>query len=166
MIREPLAGDQGYIAATWARSVLSGMRAGHAMRRHGDRSTARQQLPSERDVREQLGARIDAVLDRPDTRGLVVCPNDREDYIVGWILYVDRPGGVAIVHYVYTRAHDDEGHALRGQGIARLLLDRIGVVRDRAVVCTSDGPSSASMRDHFRASVHVPLAEFLGPGAP
>lgn len=164
MIRPPLPEDQGYIASTWSRSMLSGLRAGHAMRRHGQRSSSRLALPSERDMRAQLGARIDAVLDRADTRALVsVRDSTRKpdrDFILGWILYVHGPA-VPVIHYAYCRDHDERGESLRGRGVVRELLHYVGVEYNRAVVCTSDGPSSESMRAHFKASVHVPLAEFL-----
>lgn len=164
MIRPPLPADQGYIASTWSRSMMSAMRAGHAIRRHGQRSSARVALPSERDLRELIGARIDAVLDRPDTRALVSVLDGNwdngRDFIVGWILYVEGPS-VPVIHYAYCRDHDACGNPLRGRGVVRDLLHRVGVSHDRAVVCTSEGPASDSMRAHFKASVHVPLAEFL-----
>jgi hypothetical protein len=157
-IRPPLPDDQGYIAATWARSMISADRAGHAMRRHGPARGTQ----SERDRRATLGGRIDAVLDHPQTRGLVaVWPGAERDYIVGWVLYAEG-GAVPVVHYAYVRAHDDAGESLRGHGIARELLRRLGITRHRAVICTSDGPSSEDMRGHYLASWHMPLAEFLG----
>lgn len=165
MIRPPLPTDQGYIAATWARSILSGMRAGHALRRHGALRTApREPGSSERQLRQLIGARIDAVLDRPDTRALVfgVDRESRPEMIVGWVLYVHGPS-VPTVHYLYTRDHDEDGSALRGRGIARALLTRLGIDRLRPVVCTSDGPSSESMRGHFPASAYMPLDQFLNP---
>ena len=147
LIRDPRATDQAYIAATWARSLLST----HASQRHGSARTPR-----------QIGPQIDAVLDRGDTRALVAAIDRDSDYIVGYVVYVDGPA-VRVVHYLYTRDHDREGRALRGQGVAGALLARIGVDRRRAVVCTSDGPSSESMRGRYKASVHVPLADFLRP---
>jgi hypothetical protein len=114
---------------------------------------------------QQIGDQISAVMDRPDTRGLLVVRDDNPNYILGWIVYVEG-ASVPIVHFTYVRNEDVAGRALRGQGIAGQLLKAIGVDRTRAVVCTSYGPSSESMRGRYKASVHVPLAEFLKPGSP
>lgn len=167
-IRPPVPADQPYIAKTWARSVLSGLAGGHAMARHG----AQRERPASKGTRRQellesLNARIDRVLDRPDTRALVaVQPGNgtaARDYILAWVVYVDA-AGVPIVHYAYCRDHDaDTGEALRGRGLVRAIFARIGITRGAPVICTSDGPSSAAMREHFRASTYFPLDQFLSP---
>ncbi len=181
MIRGPMPSDQGYVASTWARSLLSGLRGsrnrmpdgqtrsamdwrGHALRRHGADRVPPEPRKSERDLRAEIGARINAVLDRPDTRALIfeVDRDNRPEMIIGWVLYVEGPS-VPTIHYLYTRDHDDEGVSLRGHGIARRLLAHIGVTRHSAVVCTSAGPSSESMRGHFPASAYLPLDQFLSP---
>lgn len=158
LIRAPRPEDQAYIAATWARSMISGARSGHAMRRHG---AQRGGSPI-----ATMGGRIDAVLDRHDTRALVAVwpehgPGGR-DYIVGWCIYVSA-AGVPIVHYVYTRDHDTAGRPLRGHGIAGAIFARLGITRTTPVVCTSDGPSSEALRGRFRASSHMNLEDFLRP---
>lgn len=139
MIRTPLRSDQGYIAATWARSMLST----HAHQRH---FRSRNGL--------QIGKQIDQVLDRPDTRGLLMVRDSDPNYIQAWLLYCDGPA-TPTVFYVYTRRDD------RGVGHAGALLERIGVDRHHAVVCTSLGPSSESLRGRFKLSVYLPLDEFL-----
>lgn len=148
MMRGPVPKDQPYIAATWARSMLSM----HALQRHGTMRTGR-----------QIGPILDAVLDRPDTRALLCVKDSDHDVITGYVVYVEGPS-VPVVHWLYTRDHDDEGNPLRGQGVAAALLSRIGVDRSRAVICTSTGPASESMRGRYRASIHVPLTDFLAPG--
>lgn len=141
MIRTPRASDQGYIASTWARSVLST----HATQRHFRSRTGTQ-------VNEQ----IDRVMDRADTRALLrVKPHD-PNVILAWLVYCEGPG-VPMVHYMYCRRDE------RGRGYTGELLERLSVTRTGGVVCTSTGPSSESMRGRYRASVHVPLAEFLLP---
>lgn len=147
MIRPPLPSDQGYIAATWARSVLST----HAHQRHLSSRTG-----------AQVGKQIDSVLDRPDTKGLLFVRSENPNSILGWIVYTDVRD-TPVVHYLYTRARGPRGADLRGKGIATSLLRAVGVDRSRGVVCTSHGPSSASMRGRYRASVHLPLEEFLKP---
>lgn len=171
-IRPPRPDDQGYIAKTWQRSAIlaSGGSAGHAMMRHGaQRETP---APSKGERRQQLirelNAKIDRVLDRRDTRALVaVQPGNGagRDYILAWVVYIDAAtAGLPIVHYAYTRDHDaDTGEALRGRGLIRAIFERIGIARSTPVVCTSDGPSSAAMREHFRASTYHPLDQFLSP---
>src|SRR5678815_2074409 len=139
MIRPPLPSDQGYIAATWARSVLST----HAHQRHLSSRTG-----------AQVGKQIDRVMDRADTRALVACRDRDPNFITGWMIYVDGPR-TPTIHYLYVRRDE------RGVGIAAQLLARVGVDRLHGVVCTSLGPSSESMRGRFRASVYIPLQEFL-----
>jgi hypothetical protein len=142
VIREPRRTDQGYIASTWAKSILRGT---HAWERHGTARTG-----------HQIHALIDRVLDRKDTRALVRVKANDQDVILGWVLYVDGPG-VPVVHYCYSRADERE------RGVAGELLHRVGVRRDGGVVCTSDGPASTMMRRLYPAAVHMPLAEFLKP---
>lgn len=147
MIRPPIRSDQSYIASTWARSMLST----HAHQRHMSSRTG-----------TQIGKQIDAVMDREDTRALVcvraaTTAHPLGDFILGWVLYCAGPA-TPTVHYLYTRRDE------RGIGVAAALLAQIGVARDRGVICTSHGPSSESMRGRWRASVHVPLDEFLKPG--
>jgi hypothetical protein len=170
-IRPPRPEDQPYVAKTWARSVLSGLAGGHAMARHG---AQRERPVSKGDRRQEVLAeinhRIDMVLDRPDTRALVaVQPGNgaaARDYILAWVVYCDA-AGVPIVHYAYTRDHDaDTGESFRRQGLVRAIFARIGIARAAPVICTSDGPSSAAMREHFRASTYFPLDQFLTPRRP
>jgi len=166
-IRPPLPEDQPYVTKTWARSVLSGLAGGHAIARHG---TQRERPVSKGQRRQEMLAeinrRIDVVLDRPDTRALVAVQLGNgagaRDYILAWVVYVDA-AGVPIVHYAYTRDHDDAGENLRGRGLVRAIFARIGITRGAPVICTSDGPSSAAMREHFRASTYFPLDQFLTP---
>lgn len=139
MIRRPIATDQGYIASTWARSMLST----HASQRHLRSRTG-----------TQIGQQIDAVMDRKDTRAWLCVRDAEPNYIRGWILYVEGPS-TPVVHYAYVRRDD------RGVGVAGELLAKLGITRLSGVVCTSLGPSSESMRGRYKASVYVPLVEFL-----
>jgi len=148
MIRPPLPSDQGYIAATWFKSVMS---MSHFRQRHLSTGEGR-----------ALNAQIDAVLDRPDTRGVLLVKDSNHDYIIGWLVYVDGPT-VPVVHYLYCREYDDKGHRLRGNRVSEVLLAKIGVDHSKSVVCTSYGPASRSMRSRYKQSVHLPLEEFLKP---
>lgn len=139
MIRSPRKSDQGYIAATWARSMLST----HMHQRHMRSRTG-----------QQIGEQINAVMDRTDSRALLCVKDSDHDYIVGWVLYVEGPA-VPVVHYLYSRRD------FRGVGVAAALLGELGVTRQSGVVCTSYGPSSLSMRSRYKSSVHVDLDEFL-----
>ena len=166
-IRPPRPEDQGYITRTWAMSMLSTARGGHAIARHGQqRSAPRSNGERRQELLRDYNRRIDLVLDRPDTRAMVAVQpgNGRasRDYILAWVVYVDA-AGIPIVHYAYCRDHDDSGDSLRGRGIVRSLFSRIGVGRSSPVICTSDGPDSAAMRSHFRASTYYALADFLSP---
>jgi len=137
--RKPRSSDQSYIASTWARSMLST----HAHQRHGSMRNA-----------NQVGKLIDRVLDRKDTRAYVCVADEDDDYIVGWVLYCEGPS-VPVVHYVYVRREE------RQRGIAEALLEQIGVFRDGLVVCTSNGPSSNTIKRRYPAATFVPLEEFL-----
>lgn len=106
---------------------------------------------------QQIGAQIDAVLDRADTRAWVAV---HQEQIVGWLLYVEGPK-VPVVHFVYVRNRAADGTMLRGRGICTALLRQINVTRESAVVCTSGGPSGTTMRGLYKASVYMPLEEFL-----
>jgi hypothetical protein len=142
VIREPRKSDQGYIASTWAKSILRGT---HAWERHIAARSG-----------HQIHALIDHVLDRLDTRGLLrVKPSD-PDVIHAWILFAHGPGAPT-VHYLYTRADERE------HGFAGALLHQIGVRRDSELICTSDGPSSAMVRTLYPGARYVPLATFLRP---
>jgi hypothetical protein len=142
MIRPPKPTDQGYIASTWARSIL---RSTHAWQRHASARSG-----------HQVNTLIDKTLDRKDTRALLrVKPHD-PDSILGWVLFVDGVG-VPVIHYVYVRRDD------RQSGIATELLYQAGVRWDAGVVCTSDGPDSHILRVRYPAATYVPLAEFLNP---
>jgi hypothetical protein len=145
MIRAPRPSDQGFIAATWSRSMLSS----HVSQRHLRSRTG-----------QQISAQIDRVLDRPDTRALVCCPDAAIDTIYGWLLYVEGPR-TPVVHYAYSRHRSSDGTLLRGRGIMSALLAEIGVTRNSPVVCTSNGPASEVIRGIFKASVFMPLDEFL-----
>jgi len=171
IIRPPLPEDQGYIARTWSRSMASIRQGGHAIARHGiKRETApRSKGQLRHDAIAEHNRRIDAVLDRADTKALVSVQagNGRgaRDYILAWVVYVDA-AGLPIVHYAYTRDHDDAGEQLRCRGLVRAIFARIGIARTSLVTCTSDGPSSTAMREHFRASTYYPLDQFLSPTRP
>lgn len=145
MIREPRRTDQGYIAQTWARSLLSVPSAGR---------------PPEMRSGRNINRIVDAALDRVDTRGLVCCMEDDPNAILGWVIFAEGPR-VPTVHYLYTRRSHPDGSPARGRGIASALLQRVGVGRERGLVCTSSGPSSQFMRDKYMASVYVPLVEFM-----
>lgn len=161
MIRSAVGGDQAYIASTWTRSICSMHKVpgktsarfgrGHAMQRHAGSA-----------LWEHTSKLVDAVMDRADSRALVLChPIDRSR-IVAWALYVDGTP-VPTIHYLYTRSADTAGEEQRRRGFATELLERIGVSRRAPVVCTSRGPSSDEMRARYPLSQHLPLEQFLYP---
>lgn len=157
MIRAVRPTDQAFIAATWTRSVCSmnhlpGKTSGrfghgHAMARHAGSA-----------LWERVSKEIDAVMDRSDSRGIVCCRAHDHDAITAWMVYAEG-AGAPLVHYVYCRERE------RGNGLGAELLHHIGVGMSTAVVCTSLGPSSERMRSRYPASVHLPLADYLKPGA-
>lgn len=162
MIRSAAPGDQAFIASTWTKSVCSMNRVpGRTSERFGRGHAIQRHIGS--DLWQRTSALVDAVLDRRDSRAVVLCHAVDRSRIVGWCLYVDGPA-VPVVHYLYVRDHDDVGEKLRGRGYAAEMLEHIGVSRQAPVVCTSVGPSSADMRARYPLSQHLPLDTFLNPG--
>jgi len=155
MIRNARPTDQAYIASTWTRSVCSMNKVpGKTSLRFGHGHAQQRHMGSQ--LWERVSKEVDAVLDRPDSRSLVLCKAHDHDIICAWIVFAEG-WGAPLVHYAYTRKDD------RGNGHSAELLHRIGVGRSTAVVCTSIGPSSESMRSRYPASTYLPLAEFLKP---
>lgn len=149
MIRPARATDQAFIASTWTRSVCSSHHVpgvsskGHAYQRHIGST-----------IWQKVSAGVDAVMDRRDSKALVVCKPHDENALIGWIVYADVRG-VPVVHYCYVRNSE------RDRGFAAAMLVHIGVTRNTAVVCTSLGPSSGDMRSRYKAASYMPLEEFL-----
>lgn len=149
MIREPEPSDGAFVASTWVKSILMSGRGHrqvpHALRRHGNSRWMGSK------VGEILNAQVNAVMDREDTRALIMAWDTHPDVILGYLVYA--PG--TIVHYLWTRREERNG------GIATALLLRVGVTESTPVVCTSEGPNSADMRLRYKLARYVPLEEFL-----
>lgn len=149
MIREPEASDQAFVASTWVKSILMTGRGHrqvpHALRRHGNNRSLGAMVGS------SLNAQIDLVMDRSDTRALIMAWDTHPEVILGYLVYAPGP----TVHYLWTRREERNG------GIATALLCRIGVSDGTQVVCTSQGPSSDDMRSRYKLARYVPLEEFL-----
>lgn len=122
----------------------------HAQRRHG--SSRALNTPAG----TKISRTIDALMDRQDSRVLLCVRAHDHDAIRGWIVFAEGIG-VPVVHYCYVRKED------RDQGVITSLLAHIGVRHDAGVICTSHGPSSTMLRGRYKASVHVPVDEFLHP---
>lgn len=105
----------------------------------------------------ETSAQVDAVMDRGDSRCLVVCRAHDQNAITAWLVYAEG-FGAPVVHYLYARSKE------RGKQLGAELLHSIGVGMSTAVVCTSVGPSSERIRTMYPASAHLPLADFLKPG--
>lgn len=151
MIRSARPTDQAYIASTWTRSICSTHKVAgvssknHAVQRHIGSA-----------MWDHVSKQVDAVMDRSDSRALVVCKAHDHDAILGWIVYAEG-AGAPLVHYLYTRSEH------RGRQFGAELLHRIGVGLSTAVVCTSLGPSSQAMRSRYKAAVYMPIEQFLNP---
>jgi len=155
MIRPTRPGDQAFIASTWTRSICSMNKVpGKTSLRFGHGHAAQRHVGSQ--LWTRTSADVDAVMDRSDSRGLVVCRAHDHDAIVAWMVFAEG-AGAPLVHFLYCRASE------RGKQLGAELLHHIGVGRSTAVVCTSVGPSSESIRAMYPASVHLPLADFLKP---
>ncbi len=78
LIRRPMQGDQGFVAATWVNSLwtVGGHKSDH-------------------------NALVDRMLDDPAIRLRIACDPDRPEHILGWIAYTPAPAKA--LHYVYTR---------------------------------------------------------------
>ena len=151
MIRPARPADQAFIASTWTRSICSTHKVpgvsshGHAYQRHVGSA-----------MWTKVSAQVDAVMDRRDSKALVVCRPSDENALLGWVCYA-HVRDVPLIHYVYLRRDERE------RGHAADLLRAIGVHHGTAVVCTSLGPSSQMMRSRYKAASFLPLDEFLEP---
>ena len=151
MIRPARATDQAFIASTWTRSICSTHKVpgvsskGHAYQRHIGSA-----------MWNKVSQQVDAVMDRSDSKALVLCRPDDQNALLGYVVYAEVRG-VPVVHYTYLRRDERE------RGLAADLLRAIGVHHGTAVVCTSLGPSSQMMRSRYKAASYMPLSEFLEP---
>lgn len=150
--RGAIKSDQPYVGATWTRSML----VPHIT----ERAAGLRTWP-------EISAAIDRTMDRPETRVLVCCARHDRRSILGWCCFADA--GALVVHYLYVRETMDfqaGWRALRSNAaLGAQLLEQIGVRPTTPVVCTSIGPSSRDMRERYPASSHLPLTEYLNPGA-
>jgi GNAT superfamily N-acetyltransferase len=133
VIRSPRATDQSFVAATWTRTMQRVRGEGRA-----------------------IGKLVDRVLERADTRCLVLSPAHDPDRIHAWIVYAEGPK-VPLVHYVFTRPEH------RRKGYARELLARAGVRIDAASVFTQQSRDTVKLTTAFPMAAHLPLPEFLKP---
>ena len=136
--RTATAGDQGYIASTWLRQMADADRDYSRGGRWG-----------------QAGHHVDMVLDRPDTRAIVVHPTADPNRILGWMVYAEVPN-VPTVHFLYIRREERE------RGYASALLRRIGVKRDEPSVFTCHGPCERLLLKQYPLATHLALWRFLG----
>lgn len=149
MIRPARSTDQAFIASTWTRSLCSTHKVpgvssrGHAYQRHVGSA-----------MWLKVSQQVDAVMDRRDSKALVICKPHDENALLGYVVYADVRG-VPVAHYIYLRRDERE------RGFAADLLRAIGVHHGTAVVCTSLGPSSQMMRSRYKAASYMPLEEFL-----
>lgn len=101
------------------------------------------------------GKHVDLVLERPDTRALILHPAGDPRRILGWLLYADVRA-VPTVHFVYVRAGERE------RGYAAGLLRSIGVKQEEPSVYTCHGPGERLLLRRFRLATFYPLYMFLG----
>lgn len=138
-VRAPRKTDQAYVSSTWLKQMADVDRDYSRGARWG-----------------QAGKHVDMVMERADTRALIWHVPQREDDIVGWIVFAEIPGDTPVVHFVYVRRD------ARERGIAAELLAMVGVRPDTDFVFTCRGPMTAVMRTKYRQAAHMPLADFLG----
>jgi len=143
-IRPPRVTDQGFVAKTWATSLVS---------MQTDRST-----PSHvwRELFAPVNKTIDGILDdTARTRLKIACDAQRTDDVFGWLCYAPMKAA-RLLHYVYVRKRR------RGQGIARALMAAAGMADDRPLWWTMKGPSGDELIAKMRTTcIHVPVKEYL-----
>lgn len=135
-IREPRETDQGYIASTWLRNLRTSEE--HARSPRGT-------------FFHELGAMVDRVLDRSDTRCLVAAEVADTDRMWGWIVWTPIPNAPAL-HYVYTRRE----HRLAG--VAGALMSEAKIAAP--FVYTLAGPDVSIITARY-GGVFYSLKEFL-----
>lgn len=133
MIRAPRPSDQSFVAATWTRSMQRVRGEGRA-----------------------IGKLVDRVLERSDTRCLLLVPAAEPDRIHAWCVYAEGPK-VPLVHYVFVRPE------FRRKGYARELLKQAGVATDAPAVFTQQSRDAVKLMTAYPMAAHLPLPEFLKP---
>lgn len=138
LVREPVAGDQGYVVRTWTKSLAS-------VRPYKTSTAAKFRA---------IEAGIERLMDRGDTRALIataVAPD-----LCGWVVWTPMGGG-AVLHYLYVRKLERE------RGVARALIERAGIRLDRPLVYTFAGPARRWLVEKAPQAVHMDLDDFLDP---
>ena len=133
LIRDPSAGDQGYVASTWVEQLCKADHTAHRL---------------------EVGRTVDAVLDHPNTKLLLACDQERSAYILGWLCWAPIKA-IRLVHFAYTRA------ALRDRGVCSALRGAAGLADDRPLVHTMRGPSFKSLAKKYPTAIEHSLQEFL-----
>lgn len=149
MIRNAIPSDEAFVCQSWVRSMLSTGKShamvGHAERRHGqDRAIGGP-------MGQLLNDRVDAILNRKDTRCLITAWDEHPDVILGYLVY----STTGVVHYIWVRKEE------RGHRIATRMLRHIGINSTDPVECTSVGPDSDVMRRSYGASRYLSFEEFI-----
>ena len=106
-------------------------------------------------LRGPAGRLVDVVLERDDTRCLIRA-TDGTDRIEGYVVFAEGPR-VPVIHWVYVRPEH------RRAGIARGLLEHVGVERDRVSVYTAPGWCARKLVTAFPHGVGLALPDFLAP---
>lgn len=135
-LRSPRPADQAYLASTWCRQMANASPDEARGLRFGD-----------------VGRRVDAALDRGDTRALIRHAAGSPELILGWICYAEGPG-VPVLHMVYVRKEH------RGKGYGGELLASIGITRATAFVFTQRGPAKW-MASAYPGGTYLALEDFL-----
>ena len=145
-IRHAIAGDQGYVTSTWARSLRRTQPY-----RHVTSQRYQQLVPHE----------IDQILDRADT--LVLVANAGDDRILGWMCATPIRPSVLTLHYVYVR-QEHQDTPLRRHGIARALVEaakQAGELRTpSSIVYTYRGPDEQALLS-TQMGTYLPVGRFL-----
>lgn len=145
-IRHAVAGDQGYVTSTWARSLKRTQSY-----RHTSAQRYQQLVPRE----------IDQILDRDDTHVLVADAGD--DRILGWICATPIPPSILTLHYVYVR-QEHQDTPIRRHGIGRALVEaaqRAGALRTpSSIVYTYRGPDAQALLA-TQMGTYLPVGRFL-----
>lgn len=128
-LRERRASDESFLYSSW----LKGFRA----------SPSQKGVSNSIYFDRQQGV-IQRILDRDSVRVLVLCNEEDEDQIYGWVCW-EELGRNRVLHFVYVK------HFARGNGFMRMMLREMGRVEDgeSPYFWTSHYPASGELGGWF-----------------
>lgn len=126
IVREMKDSDVSYVRNSWCKSSYSHLTAAHFLSKQG-------QPPAYQVYKVLFDRVMDKVLTDADCS--VAVNDDDYDQILGFVVYTRNPDGDhPVLHYVQTKKD------LWGNGIARTMLEAVGITKEQPCIYTFTSP--------------------------